>query len=141
MTARGFQLQGESSLCRGVLIGIILGTFAIFSGWILRLYNYPSLISIILYLIGGLLFVLGFWLSHRKVTFSRYHHESWSWNDLIPSALFILAGLAWFLLNKTPAASSLAYSPYPTIKSPNVQWLGLILSLLPLVPGLFYRDD
>ena len=136
MTARGFHLQPSGASTQRVLIGMVLGTFAIFSGWILRLYNYPLLISIALYAIGGLLFVLGFWHSRRAVAASRFHHEGWSWVDISSSAIFFLAIIALFLLQLTPAISSLAYSSYPTIQAPDFQWVVLILGLLPALPVL-----
>jgi energy-coupling factor transport system permease protein len=141
MTTRGFHLEQTGLSNQWVLIGMVLGTFSIFSGWLLRLYSYPLLFSIALYVIGGLLFFLGFLHSRKTAASTRYHHEGWSWMDLSASALFALTTIAIFILRTTPAISSLAYSAYPTLQAPSFQWMVLFLSLLPAVPVLFCSHD
>ena len=141
MTARGFHIERADFSSQGLLIGMILGTFAIFSGWILRLFDYPLMVSIILYLLGGIVFVMGFWHSGRKVASSRYHRETWSWQDIASSVLFLLTTFVLLLLRMSPLLHSLNYSPYPTIEAPGFQFLAVILGTLPAMPVLLNHYD
>lgn len=141
MTARGFHTSKASTANEVLLIGMVLGTFMIFSGWILRLYDYSWAISVLLYAIGSLIFVFVFWFSQRSTSTTRYHHEGWPKKDVIASGLFLLVSITLLVLSLTNKLSTFSFSPYPTIKVPGFQWVGLALGLLPLFPIIFYAHD
>jgi hypothetical protein len=141
MTARGFQIQKDNFSSRGMLIGLILGIFSIFSGWILRLYDYPLGVSIILYVLGGIVFVFGFFQSGRRVTSSRYHRETWAWQDIVTSVLYLISTLILIFLRMSPLLPSLDYSPYPAIEMPDFQFFALILGSLTALPALLDHHD
>jgi len=141
MTARGFHTPKASTANEVLLIGMVLGTFTIFSGWILQLFDYSWAISISLYAFGALVFGFVFWHSQRSNTTTRYHHEGWPKQDVIGSSLFFLASITLFVLSSTNKISTFSFSPYPIIKLPCFQWVGLALGLLPLFPIIFYSHD
>ncbi|MFW5714451.1 MAG: energy-coupling factor transporter transmembrane component T, partial [Brevefilum sp.] len=141
MTARGFQVHREPVANKSLLIGMVLGTFTIFSGWILRLYKYPLSISILLYVFGGLIFVFVFWCARRSIVITRYYHEKWHQKEIMVSGLFALSIILVIVLHLTRLPQSFSYSPYPTIQAPGFQWMGLAMGLLPLFPEIFKNDD
>lgn len=140
MTARGFHKQDDLRSSR-VLISLILSAFTIFMGWVLQLYRYPSALFISLYLLGGGLSVLTFVHIGRKTTVTRYHHDGWEKADIIMTAvisLFLAGFISLSLLNHLP---TLGYSPYPTLTLPSMQWIGLLFSLIPILPLLVLNHD
>jgi energy-coupling factor transporter transmembrane protein EcfT len=141
MTARGFHIRRETGTSQILLIGMVAGTFAIFSGWILRLYDYPIVISIILYVLGGLMIVFVFWYARRNVKTTRYHNETWTLIDILSSASFLLASIALFIIQWTSSLPSFSYSTYPKIQIPDFQWISFGLTLIPLLPAIFDNDD
>ncbi len=141
MTARGFHIQQANFSNQGLLIGMVLGVFAIFSGWILRLYDYPIMISILLYCLGAAMFTIGFWRSGHRVTSSRYHRESWSWKDILSSLVFISSTLGLIILQVSSRLPSLDYSPYPVLRAPIFHYAGLVLSAFTTFPLLLGRHD
>jgi energy-coupling factor transport system permease protein len=140
MTARGFHKQNDLRSPRA-LISLILSAFAIFVGWILQLYRYPPLIFVSLYLLGGGVTLLTFINIGKSTIVTRYHHDSWRKADIIMTGLIslFLAGFSTLsLLNHLP---SLDYSPYPTLTLPSMQWIGLLFSLIPMLPLLVLNHD
>lgn len=141
MTARGFHIRRETGTSQSLLIGMVAGTFAIFSGWILRLYDYPMAISIALYFFGGLIIVFIFWYARRSITTTRYHNETWALIDILSSASFLMASIALFIIRWTSLLPSFSYSTYPTIQTPGFQWFGLVFTLVPFLPVVFDYYD
>ena len=141
MTARGFHTSKESAANEVLLIGMVLGTFTVFSGWILRLYDFSWTISILLFVLGALIFVFVLWYAQRSSATTRYHHEGWHRHDIIVSGIFILSSIIFLVLQLTNQLNSFNFSPYPAIKVPGFQWVGLVLGLLPLFPRIFYAHD
>lgn len=141
MTARGFHIRGASIANGSLIIGMVLGTFAIFSGWILQLYDYAVAISIVLYAFGTFIFVYVFWRSHRAKGPTRYHQEVRTINSSIMSVLFALAAFSLIILIYLKQLHSFSYSPYPLIKVPDFQTIGIVFFVIPLIPGILKTDD
>jgi len=140
MTARGFHRHVDFRTPRN-LIGLIFGAFAVFSGWILQLYHYPPYISIPLYLIGAGIFFLILISIGKQTKITRYRHEKWQRADIVFIAILILYFVSFGVLKWSNRLISLNYSPYPQLTHPIIQSAGLFLSLLPLLPLFFNRDD
>jgi energy-coupling factor transport system permease protein len=141
MTARGFHIRKDQTAKDISVIGLMLGTFAIFSGWILRLYDYPTLSSITLYSFGGLIFILIFWRSSLSTSTSRYHRESWHLADILSSLFFFMAIIILLIHQFVPHFNTFYYSPYPIIERPGFQVSGFVLSIVPLIPIFFSSHD
>lgn len=140
MTARGFHkhTQVQSSIA---LVGLILAAFAVFSGWILQLYQYPSPIYISLYIIGaGLIASILFGIG-RQSKITRYHQEPWQLVDIIVGmgAALFLVSFAYLALSDQ--LLSIVFSPYPRLNPPAVQVIGVLFSLLPIFPAFVIRHD
>ena len=140
MTAKGYhQIKNEKSNL--YLIGFVLSAFAIFSGWILHLYQYPLKHSIILYLIGlclilGMIFTIG-----RNSQFTRYRQEVWNPGDYFVSTLMSLYLASFVLLSLAGFLNSSTYSPYPLISIPELQMLGLIFPIVLIFPLFSHHHD
>ena len=137
MTARGYHSRTKSPSGLGVTFPIIIATFFIFSGWILRLYDYPSGISIGLYLISALTIVVTIFLGNRKIKITHYHKEDWRMTDIILSAVLVGISFIWFLLQTTGSLPSVSYSPYPALSLPVIQLSGIMLSTAVILPVFF----
>jgi len=140
MTARGFHKQVDLRTPQN-LISLILGTFAVFSGWLLQLYRYPIWISSVLYFIGGGVILLTLILIGKQTKITRYHHEGWTRADILMSlgiAFYLIIFAYTSLTNQLP---TLDYSPYPYISIPVVQTLGFLFCLLPLIPMVLPEHD
>lgn len=140
MTSRGFHKKSmeNSSI---PLTGLILATFAVFSGWILQLYQYPEFVFITLYFIGfiltvGILLFLG---KQSKIT--RYHQELWHKADIVLGLITTLFLVGFAYLTLSNQLLSINYSPYPSLKPPTIQIIGIVLCLLPIIPGFRVRHD
>jgi energy-coupling factor transport system permease protein len=137
MTARGYHSRTKSLSGLQVTLPIIIATFFIFSGWILRLYDYPSVISLILYFISVLTIVLSIIFANKKVKVTQYHKETWLIREFIISAIFIVIIFIWVLLQTYGELSSVSYSPYPNLTLPEFQLSGLVLSTSSILPVIF----
>lgn len=140
MTARGFHKQSDLRSTR-ILVSLILSAFVIFVGWILQLYRYPSLIFISLYLLGGGVTVLTFINIGKHTTVTRYHLEAWGKADVIILVVHSLCLAVFISLSLMKQLPTLGYSPYPNLTLPGIQLIGLLLSLVPLLPLLVLHND
>ncbi len=140
MTAKGYhQINDEKSNL--YLIGFVLSAFTIFSGWILQLYQYPIELSVIMYLIG-LCLIFGMILTISKNSqFTRYRKEVWKLGDYLISTMMSLYLVSYILLSLTGDLYSTAYSPYPLVRIPDLQMLGLIFPITLIIPIFFYNHD
>ncbi len=140
MSAKGYhQIKNEKSNL--YLIGFVLSAFAIFSGWILHLYQYPLEHSIILYLIGfclilGMIFTIG-----KSSHFTRYRQEVWNPGDYLVSTLMSLYLASFVLLSLAGYLNSSTYSPYPLVSMPELQIYGIIFPIVLIIPLLFLHHD
>jgi len=141
MTSRGFFVRKPSLKIELLLIGMVLGVFLIFSGWILSLYDYSQVISAILYSAGGLAISLVFWSAQRSEKTTRYQIETWALPDFLLSAVFGFAAIGLFALHANPQLSSFQFSPYPTLEIPLIQLTGIVAALLPVIPVVWFLDD
>lgn len=137
MTARGYHSHTKSLSGLYVTFPIIIATFFIFSGWILRLYDYPSVISFVLYFIGGLTIIISILLANRKIKISHYHKELWGIEDLMISAIFVGIIVIWILLQTSGKLTSVSYSPYPNLTLPGIQFSGIVLNASLILPVIF----
>lgn len=137
MTARGYLTRTKSLSGINVTFPIIIATFFVFSGWILHLYDYPSVISYILYFIGASTVVLSILLANKKVSMTNYHKEDWKTNDIVLSASFIVIILAWAVLQTSGALPSVSYSPYPDLYLPAIELPGVLISASSILPVIF----
>jgi len=140
MTARGFHKQANLKAPLA-LVSLILAAFAVFSGWILQVYRYPRPIYITLFLLGSGLTVLTLFTIGKRSKITRYHQESWRLLDLLMGFLitFFLVSFAYLAL--TDRLLSLNFSPYPRLTLPRIQTLGIIFSLIPLLPSIISNHD
>ncbi|MBW6464963.1 MAG: energy-coupling factor transporter transmembrane protein EcfT [Brevefilum sp.] len=140
MTARGFHKQTELQSPRA-LVSLILAAFMIFSGWILQMYRFPSLFFISLYILGTSLVTITLLTIGKQANVTRYHQETWTKTSMFSAALIgiYIAGFAFLAL--IGRLSTLGFSPYPRLHLPAIQTLGLIFSLIPLLPILVLHHD
>lgn len=141
MTARGFHTKYQPHRQEYALMGLIIATFVIFSAWLLRLYNYPKTTSIILYAIGAFLLIAILYKTSQRTQITRYHQETWGRKDILPSVLLGLIIIGWVMLRIVEQGPDLEYTPYPTFSLPSIQFAGILLSLVPLLPILFIDHD
>ena len=134
MTARGFHPQQSLRSSKNVLIGIVLALFSIFSAWILQLFDYPPLISIILYLIGGISVLLTFFIANRKISVTRFYQEKWKLVDILASLFFAIIISILVILEISGCSPQLTYSPYPVITQPIFNIGAVMLNLTLLLP-------
>lgn len=140
MTARGFHkhTQVRSSIA---LVGFILAAFSIFSGWILQLYQYPSFMFISLYIIGAGLTLYILFRIGRQSKITRYHQEPWQQADII-LGFFVTFSLVFFAyMALSDRLLSLNFSPYPRLNPPAFQVIGVVLSLVPIIPVFVIQND
>jgi energy-coupling factor transport system permease protein len=140
MTARGFHKQTDLQSPRS-LVSLSLAAFLVFSGWILHMYRFPSLVFISLYVLGaslvaGTLITIG---KHVKVT--RYHQETWTLTDKSSAVLIGIYLSGFTFLALTGRLPTLGFSPYPQLKLPATQVLGFTFSLIPFLPFLVMHHD
>jgi energy-coupling factor transporter transmembrane protein EcfT len=90
MTSRGFHAVSIRNHANLAVISLVIGTFSIFSGWILNLYAYPQAISIFLYGVGGSIIILTLLKKGREFRVTHYHQVSWQKKDIIFSAIFLI---------------------------------------------------
>lgn len=141
MTARGFYIHKKSIPADLTILGVLVATFVVFSGWILRLYNYPILISIFLYGMGAISMIGIFIIASRKTGVTRYRKETWQSKEILAMLLLSILTLVWFLLDMNGYLTSLTYSPYPELANPPLQLTGIIFMTIPLLPILVNNHD
>lgn len=137
MTARGYYSRTKSLSGLHITLPFIIATFLVFSGWILRLYNYPSMISYVLYFISSSIIILSILLANRKIKITHYHEEDWGTYDIVLSPVFLGIILVWAALQTSGALPSVSYSPYPDLRLPGIQFSGIIICASSLLPVMF----
>jgi energy-coupling factor transport system permease protein len=140
MTSRGFLPKTSSKYSGVTTISLVLGTFSVFSGWLLNLYNYPRYLSITLYLIGGLVTLTTLYTKGHEVKVTRYRQEKWQTLDILAGIFYAFAILAIVFLSLTNRLE-ISYSPYPSLTSPNFNSLGIFLSMMPIIPWVMANHD
>jgi energy-coupling factor transport system permease protein len=140
MTARGFHKPTHLGSPRA-LISLILAAFLIFSGWVLHMYRFPSLVFISLYILGASLVAATLITIGKSANITRYHQETWSKTSEVSAALIgiYIAGFAF--LSLTRRLPTLGFSPYPQLDFPTTQVLGFTFSLIPFLPFLVLHHD
>jgi len=141
MTARGFHSQVKGRNPSLGLAGLILAIFSVFSGWVLSLYNYPQLVSIMLYVLGAALLFLVLFLTGRGSRITNLHRESWQVLDVIIIGLFAVGLVTLIGVQIDPRLPSLGYSPYPSLVFPDIEPVGILLSLMPGIPLALKFND
>lgn len=134
MTARGFHPRQTLRSSKITLIGIVLALFSIFSAWILQLYDYPLLISLTLYLTGGISVILTLFLANKKTTITRFYQEKWKLVDILASLFFAIIISILVILEISGCSPQLTYSPYPEIAKPLFNIVAILLNLTLLLP-------
>ncbi len=141
MTARGFHVRQGSKTSNLATIGLVLAAFAVFSGWILKLYGYPDWLSLLLYILGGLLLIIILACTGRQTRVTRFHQDVWHLKDILASILFTLLISGFVILRLKNTLPSLSYSPYPILSAPTFQWFGLIFCFSAVLPALLKSND
>lgn len=141
MTSRGFQTQPELKSTKITLISLIIATFIIFSAWVLSLFDYPGFLTIPFYALGGGLVIATLILASKKSQSTRYKIEVWSKRDILSSVIFISAVIWVIMLVQLEMLPSLAYSPYPSLRTPGFSVPGLLMSTIPLLPLIITKND
>lgn len=139
MTSRCFQSQPEKEKTSFILISLVISTFAIFSGWVLNLYNYPEYWIITLYLIGSTGVISILLVTNKQVKVTRYHKEKPSMLDFLLISIFIISLIIFFSFRQSENLISIAYTPYTFISMPEITWLGCLLTLVPILPTFFLK--
>lgn len=141
LSSRGFYSKPSNKNSQGNLIVLVLSIFLIFAGWILHLYDYPIVASIIFYCLGfgGFLFI--FIYAGRQVNVTHFHEEIWRVHDIIFVGVNLIFTCALIVLTLTKNLSSLEYSPFPRLSFPDISVLGILASALPGLPLFFIKHD
>jgi energy-coupling factor transport system permease protein len=140
MTSRGFHKQTQIQSPRA-LVSLILAAFLIFSGWILHMYRFPSLVFISLYVFGTSLVATTLITIGKRAHFTRYHQETWTKAGKFSAVLIGIYLFGFAFLSLTGRLPTLGFSPYPQLKFPATQILGFIFSLIPFMPFLVLDHD
>lgn len=141
MTARGFHTKASSKISSLNLVGLVSSVFVIFAGWIFQLYDYPPFISIILYGLGSIGFVLILWFSSKQNQTTHFHQEIWRGRDIIFTGFCIINAGLLIVLTMTGHLHSFSYSPYPRLTIPEISTIGIILSTFPNLLLIFFSYD
>jgi uncharacterized membrane protein YcjF (UPF0283 family) len=141
MTARGFHARTDQQENRIRLVGLILAVFSVFSGWILRLFEYPTWISLLLYAVGAILLVLVLVSAGKAQHVTSLHQDTWRRQDKLALALLTAAGLSLIVVLLSELDAGFSYSTYPRLVMPGVTLIGLGLSLIPGIPLVFKNHD
>jgi energy-coupling factor transporter transmembrane protein EcfT len=141
MTTRNFHTRQTSISSDILIIGLLSATFAIFSGWILNLYDYPGYLSTLLYVAGASINIIILLITSLQSKVTRFHQETWQANDILSTILLtgIITGVSFAHLNNQ--FPTLTYTPYPGLSLPDLQLTGILLSLIPLTPLFFSIHD
>lgn len=141
MTARGFHTQSGATGSSLNLIALILAAFAVFSGWILHLYDYPLPLSLGLYGLGAVLIMVVLVASGKQNPITSLEREPWRPADITAGVLLSLALVSTLVLLFTNNTPTLSYTPYPALTLPNLHWTGALLSLIPGIPLILAQHD
>ena len=141
MTSRGFHTRTDAKYSSINLVLLILSVFAVFAGWVFNLYDYPKLLSIVLYIFAALIVIAVIFIGHRHNPIKSYRREIWQTSDITATVFFSFSLIILLILLLTENLPSLAYTTYPRLSWPEFNWIGLLLSLLPGLPLLFFNHD
>jgi hypothetical protein len=140
MTARGFHKQTNLQSPRA-LVSLILAAFLIFSGWILHMYRFPSLVFISLYVLGASLVAVTLITIGKRAKITRYHQETWTKTSKFSAVLIGIYMFGFAFLALTGRLPTLGFSPYPQLNLPATQVFGFTFSLIPFLPFLVLHHD
>jgi len=140
MTARGFHKQTNLQSPRA-LVSLILAAFLIFSGWILHMYRFPSLVFISFYVLGASLVAATLITIGKRANVTRYHQETWTKTSKFSAVLIGIYLSGFAVLALTGRLPTLGFSPYPQLNLPATQVLGFTFSLIPFLPFLVLHHD
>jgi len=141
MTARGFHSQENRKNPEIAILGLIIALFAIFSGWILRVYVYPVWISVLLYLLGAILIIIIFNRSGHQNKTTSFRKDIWHPIDIQVSVILSIILIILLFLIFNDLMPSLTYSPYPELSFPPFQLIGLLFSGLSFYPIVHHSYD
>lgn len=133
MTARGFGRAAapRPRLARPLLVAGLAGVVA---GLILRLAGQRSPAASLLLAMAAALVIAGLWLQGRSFQRTVYRPQPLTLLDVLVA--LAAAGTAVFYLAPTAARVSLAYSPYPRLSLPTVDWAAALATLGLAAPAL-----
>ncbi|MCS6845929.1 MAG: energy-coupling factor transporter transmembrane protein EcfT [Caldilineales bacterium] len=133
MTARGF---GSAAAPRPRLARPLqaAGLVGVVSALILRLAGQQSPAVALLLAGGAVLVAVGLWLQGRSFRRTVYRPQPVTPRDLLVA--MAAAATAVFYLAPTAARVSLAYTPYPRLSPPPVDWAAALATLGLVAPGL-----
>lgn len=140
MTSRGFLAVSKSDNTNLAVISLVIATFAIFSGWLLNLYDYPRVISILLCVIGGGIICLTLILKGREFSVTHYHQITWHTNDVFLGIIFLISIILQITLSVI-FEFDLSYSPYPLLSLPVIKVMGFLFCIIPILPTLVSNND
>jgi len=141
MTSRGFYTRKTKNTPIFLIIGLIIGTFSIFSGWIFLIYDYPAYYYLPLFILGGIIIFFILRALSIQIETTKYHQEKLSKNDF----LFLVFNLTFvfifssFMIFGNP--TSLSYSPFPAISFPKIELIPIFLTLLTFSPIPLIKYD
>jgi len=141
MTSRGFFTTKQEKNSVLPVIALIIGTFSIFSGWILAIYAYPRNVFFPLFLVGGIIIFITLWQLGHSVKTTRYHKRNFRKPDIIAIVIMLLMVVIFIFFSATKRLSSLTYSPYPAISAPTIEIIPILLSSITLLPIVFIKND
>jgi len=141
MTSRGFYTakQEDNSILH--VVALILGTFLVFSGWILSIYDYSTIIFLPLIFLGVFIIVFTLWRLGSAVKTTKYHHEELNRQDILAIGIMILLICVTIFFIWSDKLNSLDYSPYPSLSMPTFEIIPVLLSLLPILPLTLTHHD
>ena len=140
MTARGFHKQSDLQSPRAQ-VSLILAAFLIFSGWIMHMYRFPSVVFSSLYVLGASLVSATLITIGKHTHVTRYHQETWTKTSKFVAVLIGINMFSFALLALTGRLPTLGFSPYPQLNIPATQFIGFTFSLIPLLPFLVLHHD
>ncbi|MDF1518887.1 MAG: energy-coupling factor transporter transmembrane component T [Brevefilum sp.] len=140
MTSRGFHAVSNRNQENFSIISLVIGTFLIFSGWILNLFDYPQVISIFLYVVGGSLIIFILLKKGCEFRVTHYHRVSWQKKDIIFCAIFLIAIITQIIFAAL-YENNFSFTPYPQLSMPSLNIGGFLLSVVPLIPILASNHD
>lgn len=141
MTSRGFNSRVSTLSPKLITGGFIVGTLAVFSGWILHFYALPLSVSLVLYFLGGTIIGLIFLQTERQSQVTRYTKQIWLTKDILSFSMILFGLTSMLVLQIMDQFPSLSYNPFPVINPPEVNLVGVILCLFPLLPVFFRTHD
>ena len=90
---------------------------------------------------AAIIVLIIFVVSGRNNPINTYKKEVWQTSDIIATVVFSLTLLTTLILLFTENMPSFSYSPYPEIAFPPLNWIGVLLSLVPGLPLLIKKHD